>query len=43
MELPECDNPHWKSKFIDGPALFAEKVKKALRWDAISMNNDDYT
>ncbi|XP_059291060.1 uncharacterized protein LOC132044581 [Lycium ferocissimum] len=32
MELPECNNTHWKSKFIDGlPTLFAERVRKSLR------------
>ncbi|KAG5568029.1 hypothetical protein H5410_064957 [Solanum commersonii] len=44
MKLPECNNSHWKSKFIDGlPALFAKRVRKALRGDAMSINYDDYT
>ncbi|KAG5589597.1 hypothetical protein H5410_040111 [Solanum commersonii] len=44
MELPECNNSHWKSKFIDGlPALFAERVRKAHRGDGVSINYDDYT
>ncbi|KAG5595777.1 hypothetical protein H5410_037009, partial [Solanum commersonii] len=44
MELPECNNTHWKSKFIDGlPTLFAERVRKAIRGDNHSINYDDYT
>ncbi|XP_060200454.1 uncharacterized protein LOC132628707 [Lycium barbarum] len=44
MELPECDNTHWKSKFIDGlPSLFAERVTKALRKGETSINYDEYT
>ncbi|XP_060210888.1 uncharacterized protein LOC132637884 [Lycium barbarum] len=44
MELPECNDTHWKSKFIDGlPALFAERVKKALRKGEASINYDNYT
>ncbi|KAG5570714.1 hypothetical protein H5410_060480 [Solanum commersonii] len=44
MELPECNNSHWKSKFIDRLlALFAERVRKALRGDGVSINYDDYT
>ncbi|KAG5579689.1 hypothetical protein H5410_050316 [Solanum commersonii] len=44
MELPECNNTHWKSKFIDGlPTLFAERARKAIRGDNHSINHDDYT
>ncbi|XP_070002022.1 uncharacterized protein [Nicotiana sylvestris] len=29
MELPESNNTHWKSKFIDGlPPLFAKRIRK---------------
>ncbi|KAG5592754.1 hypothetical protein H5410_043268 [Solanum commersonii] len=44
MELPECNNTHWKSKFIDGlPTLFAERVRRSLRGDDHSINYDNYT
>ncbi|KAG5589385.1 hypothetical protein H5410_039899 [Solanum commersonii] len=44
MELPECNNTHWKSKFIDRlPTLFAERVRKSLRGDDHSINYDNYT
>ncbi|KAG5619544.1 hypothetical protein H5410_004762 [Solanum commersonii] len=44
MELQECNNTHWKSKFIDGlPSLFAERVRKTLRGENHSINYDDYT
>ncbi|KAG5577385.1 hypothetical protein H5410_057519 [Solanum commersonii] len=44
MELPECNNTHWKSKFIDGlPTLYAERVRKAIRGENHSINYDDYT
>ncbi|XP_060211903.1 uncharacterized protein LOC132639475 [Lycium barbarum] len=44
MDLPECNDTHWKSKFIDGlPALFAERVRKALRNGKASINYDNYT
>ncbi|KAG5587048.1 hypothetical protein H5410_047482 [Solanum commersonii] len=44
MELPECNNTHWKSKFIDGlPTLFAERVRKYLKGDDHSINYDNYT
>ncbi|XP_059294476.1 uncharacterized protein LOC132047452 [Lycium ferocissimum] len=44
MELPECNDNHWKSKFIDGlPALFAERVRKALRKGETSINYSNCT
>ncbi|XP_059310690.1 uncharacterized protein LOC132062056 [Lycium ferocissimum] len=44
MELPECNNTHWKSKFIVGlPSLFAERVRKALTKGETSINYDEYT
>ncbi|XP_060210558.1 uncharacterized protein LOC132637495 [Lycium barbarum] len=44
MELPECNDTSWKSKFIDGlPALFAERVRKTLRKGEVSINYDNYT
>lgn len=43
MKLPECNNSHWKSKFISGlPTLFAERVWKTLR-DGPNINYDNYT
>ncbi|KAI3762952.1 hypothetical protein L1987_53397 [Smallanthus sonchifolius] len=43
MELPEANNSHWKSKFIDGlPHLFAEKIKGKLRVNGV-INYDSYT
>ncbi|KAG5572753.1 hypothetical protein H5410_062519 [Solanum commersonii] len=44
MELPECNNTHWKSKFIDGlSSLFAERVRKSLKGEGFNVNYDDYT
>ena len=44
MELPESNSSHWKSKFIDElPTLFAERIRKILRGDVISINYDSYT
>lgn len=43
MELPECNNSHWKSKFIGLPDLFAERVRKTLRGDGLSINYEAYT
>ncbi|XP_060178115.1 uncharacterized protein LOC132608056 [Lycium barbarum] len=44
MELPESNDSHWKSKFIDGLLpLFAERVRKALRKGDRSINYDSYT
>ena len=44
MELAECNNCHWKSKFIDGlPTLFAERIRKILMGDGININYDSYT
>ncbi|XP_070039571.1 uncharacterized protein [Nicotiana tomentosiformis] len=44
MELPECNSTHWKSKFIDGlPTLFAERVRKALRGTAMSIDYNSYS
>ena len=43
-ELPECNNIHWKSKFIDGlPSLFAERIRKKLRKDQINIPYESYT
>ncbi|KAG5630149.1 hypothetical protein H5410_001866 [Solanum commersonii] len=43
MELPECNNTHWKSKFIDGlPTLFVERARKAIRGENHNINYDDY-
>ncbi|XP_060200414.1 uncharacterized protein LOC132628669 [Lycium barbarum] len=42
MELPECNNTHWMSKFMDGlPSLFAERVRKALRKGETNIKYDD--
>ncbi|KAG5570706.1 hypothetical protein H5410_060472 [Solanum commersonii] len=44
MELPECNNSHWKSKFIDGLlALFPKRFRKVLRGDVVSINYGDCT
>ena len=44
MELPECNSPHWKSKFIDGlPGLFAERVRKTLRQNYVTIPYESYT
>uniref|UniRef100_A0A7N0RJ44 CCHC-type domain-containing protein n=1 Tax=Kalanchoe fedtschenkoi TaxID=63787 RepID=A0A7N0RJ44_KALFE len=44
MELPESNSSYWKSKFIDGlPHLFAERVRKTLRKDNITIPYDNYT
>ncbi|KAG5590997.1 hypothetical protein H5410_041511 [Solanum commersonii] len=44
MELPECNNTHWKSKFMDELlALFSKGVRKTLRGEGHSINYDDYT
>ncbi|XP_059288618.1 uncharacterized protein LOC132041969 [Lycium ferocissimum] len=44
MELPESNDSHWKSKFIDGlPPLFAERVRKALRKGERSIDYNNYT
>ena len=44
MELPECDNLHWKSKFIDDlPPLFVERVKKTVRGDHKEIPYDTLT
>ena len=44
MELPESNSSHWKSKFIDElPTLFAERIRKILRGNGISINYDSYT
>uniref|UniRef100_A0A7N0VEJ1 Uncharacterized protein n=1 Tax=Kalanchoe fedtschenkoi TaxID=63787 RepID=A0A7N0VEJ1_KALFE len=43
MELSESNSSHWKSKFIDGlPHLFAERVRKILRKDNITIPYDNY-
>ncbi|KAG5580725.1 hypothetical protein H5410_051352 [Solanum commersonii] len=44
MELLECNSTHWKSKFIDElPSLFAERVRKILKGEGVSIKYDDYT
>jgi len=43
MELPENKYEHWKAKFIDGPPLFAERVRKVLRNNHGEIPYKDYT
>ena len=44
MELPESNDSHWKSKFIDGlPHLFAERVRNVLRKGDLHINYNQYT
>ena len=44
MELPECNNVHWKSKFIDGlPNLFAKRVRRRLKKDYTMIPYETYT
>ncbi|XP_075095087.1 uncharacterized protein LOC142173403 [Nicotiana tabacum] len=40
----ECNNTHWKSKFIDGlPTLFAERVRKTLCGTTMSIDYNSYS
>ena len=44
MELPDCNSPYWKAKFIDGlPNLFAERIRKQLRGNNPSIIYEDLT
>jgi len=44
FELKDCNCSHWKAKLVDGlPHLFAEKIRKTLKKDDVSVNYDHYT